>query len=281
MSDALAIQRLADRLEPTLRRQFLAAVRQLQARIPLAAIVRALEQGQMTVELALAINHLPTDLQPAARTLNRAFAQAAAMTTGDLRLESTFRLTNTLAVEAADVRSAVLVRQVTAETRRALQQLIAQALREGILPKRAARLIQPMIGLTARQARAVLKQRAIWEKQGMSADRIAAAVDRYTAQLLKRRAELIARTETIRASVDGQLAIWKQAQRTGLLPSLAMKRWVVTPDDRLCPRCAPLAGVEVALDADFPGGVMGPPLHPQCRCAVVLAVASLRVRQAA
>ena len=132
-------------------------------------------------------------------------------------------------------------------------------------------MIRPLIGLTSRQAAAVLKLRTA---KGVL------AADRYAAQLLKHRALTIARTETIRASVDGQLAIWREAQRQGLLPMNARKRWIVTPDDRLCPQCAPLKGVEVPLNSPFPGGVDGPPLHPNCRCAVSV-VTGTQARSAA
>jgi SPP1 gp7 family putative phage head morphogenesis protein len=138
---------------------------------------------------------------------------------------------------------------------------------DGVPVRDAARLIRPLIGLTQKQADAVFTR---WLQKGD------AAAGRYAAQLLRHRAQTIARTETIRASVDGQLAIWKAAQAQGLLPNHARKRWIVTPDDRLCPRCAPLQGVEVQLHQTFPGGVSGPPLHPNCRCAVSVVTASQR-----
>jgi hypothetical protein len=267
--DYRAIHRIADQLEPSLRRKFLAAVQQLQGRVSLAAIERALRAGGITIELTEALNALPRELRPAVRILNDAFAQAAKVTLGrgDFKLQSSFALTNPLAVEAADTRSARLVREITTETRRSLQQIIQRSIIEGIPPKQAARLIRPLIGLTQKQADAVFTK---WLKAGD------AAAGRYAAQLLRHRAQTIARTETIRASVDGQLAIWKAAQAQGLLPNHARKRWIVTPDDRLCPRCAPLQGVEVQLHQTFPGGVSGPPLHPNCRCAVSVVTASQR-----
>lgn len=73
-------------------------------------------------------------------------------------------------------------------------------------------------------------------------------------------------------------ALWRQARARGFLGFDAKKRWTVTADDRLCPICAPMQGIEVPLDAAFPGGVQGPPRHPQCRCALVL-VTGARTQQ--
>lgn len=259
--DYRAIHAIADKLAPSLRRRFLQAVEALQGRVSFAAIERAIRAGGITIELTELLNSLPRDLKPAVRVMNDAFAQAAKVTAGrgDLQLRGAFNLTNPLAAQAADTGSALLVRNVTNETRRALQRILTRSVVEGIPPRDAARLIRPLIGLTQRQADAVFTR---WLQKGD------AAAGRYAAQLLRHRAQTIARTESIRASVDGQLAIWRAAQAQGLLPATARKRWIVTPDDRLCPICAPLAGVEVPLNQPFPGGVAGPPLHPNCRCAV-------------
>jgi SPP1 gp7 family putative phage head morphogenesis protein len=89
------------------------------------------------------------------------------------------------------------------------------------------------------------------------------------------RADLIARTETMRAANEGQLEAWDQAQEQGLLTGEELKEWITTPDDRLCPICEPLDGVQVARDETFEvdgDQLDGPPAHPRCRCTVALAV---------
>jgi hypothetical protein len=53
------------------------------------------------------------------------------------------------------------------------------------------------------------------------------------------RAELIARTETMRASNEGQQEAWDQAVEEGLLTGNEQQEWIVTPDDRLCPSASP------------------------------------------
>lgn len=89
------------------------------------------------------------------------------------------------------------------------------------------------------------------------------------------RAETIARTETMRASNEGQLEAWDQAKEAGLLTGNEKKEWIVTPDDRLCPVCEPMDGVTVGLDElfDVDGDqIDGPPAHPNCRCTIGLSI---------
>jgi SPP1 gp7 family putative phage head morphogenesis protein len=75
------------------------------------------------------------------------------------------------------------------------------------------------------------------------------------------RAELIARTETARADVAGNLIGWKAS---GVVTK---KQWIVGED--CCPECCDLDGVEVDIGDSFPGeGGDGPPLHPNCRCDI-------------
>jgi SPP1 gp7 family putative phage head morphogenesis protein len=279
-----AIHAIADRLEPKLRRAFMAAVLKLQDRMSLAAIARSIERGEVTIEITGALQAWPRDLQAAVRVVNQAFAEAtrvAARQLPTVAARSSFTLVNQQAVRAAELRSAQLVREVTDETRRAIRSSIAKAISTGLPPREAARLIKPVIGLTERQAGAVLRQRALLAKQGASSAHITKVSDRYAAQLLRRRAVLIARTETIRASTDGQLELWRQARAAGFLGPDTMKRWTVTPDDRLCPQCSGLNGKVVGLDELFPGSIQGPPAHPACRCAVVTVSAKVRGRRAA
>lgn len=47
------------------------------------------------------------------------------------------------------------------------------------------------------------------------------------------------------------------------------KRWDAALDGRTCPNCRALDHIVVKADQRFPGAVDAPPLHPNCRCAVV------------
>ncbi len=73
------------------------------------------------------------------------------------------------------------------------------------------------------------------------------------------RAEMIARTETAMADVQGMIAGWKES---GVV---AGKEWLT--DSNPCPICEALDGEVVGLDEEFEGG--DPPLHPSCECTVI------------
>ncbi len=76
------------------------------------------------------------------------------------------------------------------------------------------------------------------------------------------RAEMIARTETGNADVQGNLAAY---DASGVVEG---KEWTADPD--CCDECQALDGVVVGLDEDFPdGGGDGPLLHPRCECDVL------------
>lgn len=88
------------------------------------------------------------------------------------------------------------------------------------------------------------------------------------------RADNIARTETMTASNAGQQEAWSQAVEGGLLTGNEMQEWIVTPDDRLCPECDALDGVQAAIGEPFVSKdgteYDGAPAHPRCRCVLGL-----------
>lgn len=82
--------------------------------------------------------------------------------------------------------------------------------------------------------------------------RVAAALDDDS------RAEVIARTETMRAANVAALDTYKTNGMGG-------RQWLAAADAE--EDCADLDGVIVAIDEDFDDG--DPPLHPNCRCTTV------------
>lgn len=82
----------------------------------------------------------------------------------------------------------------------------------------------------------------------------------------KVRSEMIAVTETTNAFAQGNLATWRES---GVVDG---KRWQTAVDDRVCPICQPLQGMEVGLDENGftteAGGIglEAPPAHVRCRC---------------
>ncbi|MGE3276735.1 MAG: phage minor head protein [Vicinamibacterales bacterium] len=275
------VHRIADRLAPEVRRQFLEAVAALTKRVTVDAIAEAVERGgALAVRLEAALADFPEDLRGTAAVVRRVADESAEAAARELEerftLRGRFDLVNPRAVEAAETLTADLVREIGEQTRRAIRSVVARSIREGIPPRVAAREIRTLVGLTERQAMAVINYRFSLLEGGASPTAVQKAAERYAARLLRQRALLIARTETIRAGRIGRHTAWREAREAGLIPPGARKRWVVTPDDKLCPICAPLGPpdpAEAELDQPFEtalGSVDGPPLHPACRCTTVL-----------
>jgi SPP1 gp7 family putative phage head morphogenesis protein len=163
--------------------------------------------------------------------------------------------------------------------------VVEDALRTGgvvnlpILPSAAIRsaLLNPYGGLTfldrfadARDDFVQRIRRAISQSQ-INGDSIPQAVKRLADELginvgrggaergLYARLEMIARTEILRASNMGAMAIYEANQDV-------LKGWefLATKDERTCSVCGPKDGKKYAFDSKQ----AKPPLHPRCRCSV-------------
>lgn len=298
-----ALHRAADNYVARFTGPFIASVETLRNRVSLTQLEESVTRGEMTWELSQAIDAVkvakiaaqPQDLATKvySQIMVAAVEGQAAYVEGVYgppvaAIIGRFNIVSPFVLRAAETLTADLIRGVSAETKMAVRRIIFNSVRDGIPPRDAARQIRQIIGLTTRQALAVDNLRkGVFESTDdiLLAERRAAA---YSERLLKDRALNIARTETMRASNAGQNLLWQQMQNEGILPMDFRRRWLVTPDDRLCPRCAPLQGKEVQLGYLFretESGVLPsqrtpvagsttqfPPLHPRCRCVVVAVV---------
>lgn len=196
------------------------------------------------------------------------------------RINATFSVTfdaiSPRTIAWAQQRSARLVTEIDTTTRAALRTLVSTSFIEGIPPRRLATIVRLSIGLRTDQIRALQGYitslpSSLTEQQRLS------RIERRSNRLLRQRAVLIARTETINAANQGQGELWLQSRDKGLLPPDQQREWIVTPDSRndTCPICPPMAGQRRGLDEPFETGegglVHAPTAHPNCRCAVGLA----------
>jgi hypothetical protein len=109
---------------------------------------------------------------------------------------------------------------------------------------------------------------------GLSTEILQRRVDQYSERLENYRAGMIARTETLTASNEGQRQLWVQAEKEGLLTEQEQREWIWhgMPDKngKLCEICAAMQGQLRGIKEPFtlPDGtqVMNPPAHPQCEC---------------
>lgn len=178
-------------------------------------------------------------------------------------------------VEAwARKRSGELIVEIGNESRQAVRRAVADAIASGADYGTSAQKIKDAVGLTRQGAAAAARYRDMLMEQGVPGPRIQTQVESYRDRLLTQRAETISRTETIAATNQGQLEYWDQLDERGVIDKeTAQKVWIVTPDDRLCPICEPLANLAIGLDETFDtdlGPVDAPPAHPNCRCAISL-----------
>ena len=270
--DEPLLTRLAGRMEPAMRDAFLAAVRGAAGVVDLEALAGAVASGRMSsVEAQAQLGRLPADLRAALQpVLGRTFAlgvaagaEAAGTAAG---LTYGFDLVNPESILWVRTHAAKLVTEVGDSTRQAVRDLVEVGVAEGRAPDVLARQIREVLGLRSDQVAAVERFRARLLGQGVDADRIAARTAKYADAQLHARALMVARTETIAASNEGQQALWRAAAAAGdLAPSETRRVWVVTRDDRLDEEiCEPLDGAEAELGGVFPGGYMNPPAHPNC-----------------
>lgn len=98
--------------------------------------------------------------------------------------------------------------------------------------------------------------------EGWSIEQLAVEIRGAGRSISEQRALLIANTEAASAHTKGALLAYKES---GVVAGV---EWLVT---RPCPICSPLAGVVVELGSKFQAAGWsgdGPPVHPNCRCAV-------------
>jgi hypothetical protein len=174
--------------------------------------------------------------------------------------------------------TADLVTAVGDEKRQAIRETLARVLTDPTRGRLTPADLEPLIGLTSRDARVVDRLRAearAWDLEaGLSEAAAEARADRVAAQAARRylraRAALIARTETIRAQELTRHLTWDRLQREGTLPLDLVVEWSTAEDAKVCELCDPLDGDQVPLGGKFEGGFSHPPRHPACRCTTVL-----------
>ncbi len=299
-----AIHRIAAGLEGEIRDAFLTTVTSLKRRLSVNAMTELLETGDITGALRHVggLEITAADLRPITDAIATVTTQAAQATAAEFGLA--FNVVNERAVRFATEQGGRLITQVSSNTVEAVQNIVAQGLREGIAPRQQAQLIKEIVGLTQRDALAVDRFLKGAIDSGMNRTQARRQAERMSARLLKRRAENIARTETMTAANMGTQLGWEAAQDGGLLPPGTEKVWIATEDIRLCPICAALDGQVVdmgqgnfdatqeATSFDTKDGVVTvadtrprkpprnpnvsytprtPPAHASCRCTMGIA----------
>ena len=197
-------------------------------------------------------------------------------------VERMFNQVSSRAVNYARTRSGQLITAIDESNRRAIRQVITRSFTEPMTVDDLALTLRRMIGLHPRWATAVERfhdtnlRRLINEGQPTATARqIADDMSlKYRSKLIRRRAEMIARTEIQQAQNFSREASWQAADRAGLIDPRAEKEWRTAPlGSRYgppCPTCTALRGTRVPWNGVFDNGASMPPAHPNCRCTAVL-----------
>lgn len=288
--------------ERSIRRAFVAAVAEARTGVNADRIADLIKVGDFDRAVSLALG---TDgaadpslfLGLRVAVAEAALTAAASYAAGELVatvLPKT--LLDTLAPQVVTaIRTATMstVQDVSNNTRQAMRFMLEDASVKGLHPYEAGRRMESVIGLTARDAKAMLAYRAELERQStaprqrklvdqrfgvgkpFTPEVIETRVAAYGQRLLRHRGETVGITEAARAFNIGSHTAWADASKRNRVDLAHVRRyWVVARDERTCPICVETArlnphGVGMYEPFQTPRGpAMLPPLHPRCRCVI-------------
>lgn len=174
-----------------------------------------------------------------------------------------------------------LIVEVTQDQINIVRELVSSAQMGIYTPQQVARYVRDSIGITQRQAGWVRNFRDRTFNDQITAGKTFAEAmratdnltDRYAKRIHRYRAEMIARTEILRAANEGRNEAWRQGIEEGFINPGVKKYWSVEIDGRQCEECVAVGDQydednAIPITEQFPDG--DPPLHPMCRCDVLL-----------
>lgn len=263
--DVERLNRLVDQQDARIAGIFRTAIAALKDEVDLDALATELEQGRVNEALAR-LQHAADALGSAS---NVAFVTSGQSTADFLNNAGLGRIVfdqvNLYAVAAMQAARLELIREFTAEQLRATSLALVSGVEGGLNPREQARNFRDSIGLTARQWQAVDSYRAALLRVGVDPEAaqnalgralrdgrgdktvLAAArsgrqippekidwmVQRYSERYVKHRAEVIGRTEAMRAVNQGNEEAYRQAIANGVINAEDLRReWRTRLDGR-------------------------------------------------
>lgn len=306
MSTRDNINDLIGKLEPRIRKVFLANIQRIKSSMDLKKIEQLLQLGKVDEALRTtqsAIEKLADEII--------SFQVIASKTTASLieealNIQITFDQTNTRAVNAMRQNRLRLIREFTEEQRRATNEALTLGMTQGVNPRVQALAFRDSIGLTLKQQQSVNNyrrllesnssealsrklrdkrfdstvERAINEGRVLDKGSIDRMVDRYRERYIKYRSEVIARTEALRSAHEGSEEMYAQAIENGSLnPEDLVRTWVTAKDERVRSSHAAMSNQTRPFGQPFttgdgvsimrPGDSNAPASETiQCRCIV-------------
>ena len=171
---------------------------------------------------------------------------------------------------------AELVTQLVREQKDALNVMLRQGTYyDALTVDEISMMMRPCIGLTVPQSKANMNyynnvKKALIKsgiKKETAKKKAADKAAEYAGKQHRYRAMNIARTELATAYNQGGYLATKDAQSRGYIGKVK-KVWLTASDERVCHICGNIDGDEADMEKYFSTGVLIPPAHPSCRCAV-------------
>lgn len=294
-----------------MRRAFIAAVGRIRDQVNLGRLRAALAGGDVKKVQDIAgagrvrsvLSNDEAFMRSFQRTVTASGVAGADVLSGVVGVEVQFNARDPRVVQFAREQSSEMVRHISEGAREAVRVMIAAGADLGITTVQQARAIREAVGLPPNWATAPmnLRNEILSGQAGNATARRLSATDKaqirsrisnetvteefanemavkYEKSLINRRAQNIARTETLRAAHAGQHIGWKQAIEDKVLPSTTRRIWIITPDERLSeeheqiPALNPDGrGMEEPFLTLGPQGAFDyPPIRTNCRCGVGL-----------
>jgi len=171
-------------------------------------------------------------------------------------------------------KSAELVVGISDGQKAKLRMLLSRNFERGVRPEAIIEEIEALVGLTETQAGWVVARQDLAIARGVPVGQAKGNARQFAAELLTRRAQTIARTETVDAHTKGLEDAWRLAQEGGFMPPGTKKIWEALEDERTSDICEELNGQEVLVGEPFFSTIVGtvdrPPAHPNCRSTMSL-----------
>jgi hypothetical protein len=322
-SDAVALfLRAAEGMDPKIAAAFIQAIETIRVRVPAETIARLLERRDYTsLENAFAGHFTSTEWQPYGKAIEQAVLAGVKVTSETQGVingaQEDFEIRvglNPRLAQFAQTMTSTRIREIDQTTRDTIRQVIQSGTTAGDDPFAIARRIRGSIGLTRRQEAAVNNYermlraldptaldrelrdrrsdptvaRAIANDKALTEAQIRSLVDRYRDRYVKYRANVIGRTESIRAVQGAQWELFQDMINKGQIDARQVRRtWIHTGDGKVRNAHVQIPGLNprgVGQGESFTSP-LGPILYPgdpsalaantiQCRCAVFARIIS-------
>lgn len=287
------LEELAEQLAEDIQRAFLAAVDTLGNRIDLKRLTALLEDGRAQEAVAIVTAALAAGgFTPVAASVTDAIIAAGKRAASVISrtvsgAQFVFSLVRPRTAQVMQTNENDTLRDLTNSAVETVRQIINTGVLEGRDPRDVARDVRRHVGLTPRQAQAVVNYRRTLEadeKTPRPKDKIDALVEEYRVRSLRARALTISRTEATRAVNQGNMLSWEQAVEDGRVnPDNVVRQWVYTHDlrTRHAHRLIPSMNKQgVGLREPFKSP-LGPIMYPgdpaataanviNCRCSMII-----------